>query len=447
MIVFVLFLIILIIALCINLLRLINQLQYHKSVLEGIVEIQEELISTNDFYERVQSVFQKTIDILYLDRVCVFENHLVDNKFVCSLKFEALKDGIDSLINNKNFQKISYQNEPLTRWKAEFEKHRNIEDNTEDFSQEERIFLDSQNVKSILLIPVFSENYLWGFIGFHNCTNKRNWTSVEKRVLQILSNSFISSLMKFKSRKDLENIVQVQNNKIREKDIQMLKQYRLAQMGEMIGMIAHQWRQPLSAITSTCMLLQLKASENKLENDYVEKKVDAISNYAIHLSQTISDFRSFFMPNKEKLTVDFCVMIDSIFELIESSAVTHNIKLTKEFACEGSFKAYANELKQVILSIVKNSEDVLIEREIKNPSIKFKTYTFNEKHILEISDNGGGVSNEIVDKIFDPYFTTREKTSGTGLGLYMSKIITEEHCGGKLTYVPIQEGALFRISI
>ena len=111
------------------------------------------------------------------------------------------------------------------------------------------------------------------------------------------------------------------------------------------------------------------------------------------------------------------------------------------------FISYPNELKQLILNLIKNAEDALIEKQIENPYIKISTYKENDKFILEVSDNAGGIEEGIMDKIFDPYFSTKTQKEGTGLGLYMSKTIIEEHCGGELSATNIEDGALFRITL
>ena len=244
---------------------------------------------------------------------------------------------------------------------------------------------------------------------------------------------------------NLQKEVAQQLNQIREKDKQLLQQSRMAQMGEMISMIAHQWRQPLAAISSTSASLELKASLNKLDNDTVQEKAKDISSFSQYLSKTIDDFRDFFKPNKKKIVTTYGKLTASVFNIIGVSIQNHNIKLIQELNCHDSFMAYPNELQQVILNLVKNAEDVLVEKKIKNPSIKILTFTRNDQFILEICDNGGGVPEDIIDEIFDPYFSTKTEKNGTGLGLYMSKTIIEEHCNGELQVENNEDGAIFRI--
>ncbi len=238
---------------------------------------------------------------------------------------------------------------------------------------------------------------------------------------------------------------EVSNN--REKDKQLLAQSRQAQMGEMLSMIAHQWRQPLAAISSTSSGLELKAILDKVDNALVIKSAKNISKYSQHLSETINDFRDFFKPTKDREKVSFREVVESVMGIVRTSIENQNIKITQEIRTEEKFQTYPNELKQVILNLIKNAEDVLLEKEVEKPFIKITSYKEEDGFILEVSDNGGGISEELIENIFDPYFSTKLEKNGTGLGLYMSKTIIEDHCGGKLSVTNDSLGAVFRINV
>ena len=247
----------------------------------------------------------------------------------------------------------------------------------------------------------------------------------------------------------LEQRVEEEVCKNREKEKQMLFQSRLAQMGEMISMIAHQWRQPLSAISLTTGAMKLDIIMDKYKKEFFEESLDKISGYSQHLSSTIDDFRNFFKDNKEKKETTLGDIFEGSLSIIESSLNSNNIKLVKNYKCDEVFISYPNELKQVVLNILKNAEDALLERNIKNPTIYLNTYKQEEDsiYILEIDDNAGGIPKDIMNEIFMPYFSTKKNKEGTGLGLYMSKIIIEEHCHGKLTATNSDEGAVFIIEL
>jgi len=239
----------------------------------------------------------------------------------------------------------------------------------------------------------------------------------------------------------LETKINLEVEANRKKDKQLLEQSRMAQMGEMISMIAHQWRQPLSAISSTSLGLNLKAKLNKLDREKVIELTANISNYAQHLSSTINDFRDFFKPNKEKQDITYTELVNNVLKIVEVSITNKNINIVKDLSSKEIFSTFPNEIMQVILNLLKNAEDVLVENDVQNPEIRIVT----KGSTLIISDNGGGISSNIIGKIFNPYFSTKEKKDGTGLGLYMSKTIIEEHCEGSLSVSNNQDGAEFKI--
>ncbi len=247
---------------------------------------------------------------------------------------------------------------------------------------------------------------------------------------------------------ELEHRVKDEIKKNQEKTNQLIQQSKLAQMGEMISMIAHQWRQPLTAITATANTISLQVHlYDKISNKELLEEVKLISEYSQHLSSTIDDFRNFYKPNKTKEYVSFAEVVDKTINIIYSSYEEKSIKLVKNYMSKEKFDTYPSQLSQVILNLLKNAEDVLLEKNKKNPKVIINTYCTEDSCILEICDNGGGIKKEYLDKVFDPYFSTKIKKDGTGLGLYMSKTIIEDHCNGKLEIENTNEGALFRISI
>ncbi len=131
--------------------------------------------------------------------------------------------------------------------------------------------------------------------------------------------------------------------------------------------------------------------------------------------------------------------------IIKVSLINKNIQLSQDLNCHETFVTYSNEVKQVVLNLIKNAEDVLLEKEVEDPYIKIETYAKEGQYTLKVSDNAGGVPKEIIDNIFDPYFSTKKSKEGTGLGLYMSKMIIEEHCGGELSVQNDKDGAVFSV--
>ena len=222
---------------------------------------------------------------------------------------------------------------------------------------------------------------------------------------------------------------------------QLIEQSKFAQMGEMISMIAHQWRQPLTAISSTAIAMKLKAQRGKLDDESIYRMTDRISNYSQHLSSTINDFRNFFSPSKDKRDTTYAPIIKSVLNIIEVSLHNKNITIKKEFNSNTIFNTYPNEVKQVLLNLIKNAEDAVLGNGIENPTITIRT----DANTLSVSDNGGGIPKEVLGDIFIPYFSTKLEKNGTGLGLYMSKVIIEEHCEGKICVSNSNEGAVFEV--
>ena len=248
----------------------------------------------------------------------------------------------------------------------------------------------------------------------------------------------------------LKKIKKAQDLKFKQEK-ELLQHSRLVQMGEMISMIAHQWRQPLGAIASTSIDIKLKS---KLEHYDLAKKEDAreyeayvnsgiekIENFVKNLTTTIDDFRNFYKPNKKRVTTRMEDVVLKSLSIIKASLESDNIRIIQEYNSKEEIELYDSEMMQVILNILKNAQDNIKERQIKEPFIKITT---NDRSI-SICDNGGGIPEDIIEKIFDPYFTTKGERNGTGLGLYMSKTIVEEHHNGKLNVQNRDGGVCFTI--
>ena len=247
----------------------------------------------------------------------------------------------------------------------------------------------------------------------------------------------------------LEQRIEEEVDKNTEKEKQLLYQNRLAKTGEMISMTAHQWRPPLAAISSTVGAMKLDVMMGNYEKEFFEKSLSKITDYTQHLSATIDDFRGFFKEQKEQEDITLEEVVESSLGILSEELIGNNIKLLKEYKCQKRLTTYSNELKQVVLNLIKNAEDVLIERNIENPTIHIKTYLQEDenRYILEIYDNAGGIPENIMNDIFMPYFSTKKSKDGTGLGLYMSKTIIEDHCNGKLSVKNNSDGAAFTIEL
>ncbi|MCF6309184.1 MAG: HAMP domain-containing histidine kinase [Sulfurimonas sp.] len=235
----------------------------------------------------------------------------------------------------------------------------------------------------------------------------------------------------------LEDKVKEEVEKNRLQDQKLIQQSKMALMGEMISMIAHQWRQPLNIITLNTVKLETDILlNNKISNEEIHNVTSEINKQSQYLSNTIDDFRYFYKPNKKLETVKLEDVISKSLSIIKASLISSNIEIIEEYKSKEEIELYDNEVMQVIINILKNAQDNFSEKalkdtaphNIKDPYIKITT----ENRTISICDNGGGIPENIIEKIFDPYFSTKDEKNSTGLGLYMSKTIIEKHHGGRL---------------
>ena len=246
----------------------------------------------------------------------------------------------------------------------------------------------------------------------------------------------------------LEEKVIVETSKQKEQEQLLIQQTKLAAMGEMIGNIAHQWRQPLNALGLILQNLKFSYEIGELDEKMMNKSIEKANMLTKNMSKTIDDFRNFFRPNKAKESFKINESVTKAIELIESTFEHHNIKLEKDFtSTETEFFGFPNEFSQVVLNLLTNAKDAVLENKIENPLIIVQTKKDDEYIYISIKDNGLGIKSEIINKIFEPYFTTKDEGKGTGIGLYMSKIIIENNMNGKIEVKNEEEGANVTIKL
>jgi len=242
----------------------------------------------------------------------------------------------------------------------------------------------------------------------------------------------------------LEERIEAAVNELRQKDQAMIQQNRLASMGEMINNIAHQWRQPLNLLG---LIIQGLPASKDLSQSELDHEVEQIMGVIMQMSQTIDDFRYFFRKDKKKIHFTVNQVVTKAVEFITPSLNSKGISISIDELPEIDIIGYSNEYSQVLLNILSNAKDVLEERNVAEPRINISITRADDRSVVTITDNGGGIGMDVMPKIFDPYFTTKEKTQGTGIGLYMSKIIIEQNMGGSLTARNVEGGVAFRIEV
>ena len=245
----------------------------------------------------------------------------------------------------------------------------------------------------------------------------------------------------------LEKMFKKEMDENKRKEALMIYQSKFAAMGEMIGNIAHQWRQPLSSLGLIMSNIEDMYEYNDFDKDNFDELMRKAKQLIYKMSQTIDDFRYFFKPKIEKELFSLYDSISTTLELCEENLRFNKIAI--EIKRNRNPRAYgdSNQYSQVIFNIINNAIDALMESRRNNKKIEVIIDEYEGINIVEIIDNAGGINKDIMDKIFEPYFTTKSDKKGTGLGLYMSKMIIEKNFNGKIEFYNTDQGVSFKITI
>ena len=227
----------------------------------------------------------------------------------------------------------------------------------------------------------------------------------------------------------------------------MIAQSRHAAMGEMIGMIAHQWRQPLTIISMVVDNVSLDIDLETINEEACRAGANEILTQVNYLSKTIDDFRDFFRPDKQREEIKIIDIMNEAYSMIESSFKNNNIEVEIINQSQSVISLYSRELLQVIINLLKNAKEALLSHTQKNRFIRIRIYDEGEETVAELCDNGGGIAPEVLPHIYEPYFSTKDEKTGTGLGLYMSKTIIEKHLKGTITVQNRDNGVCFTIRL
>ncbi|AFL69496.1 histidine kinase [Sulfurospirillum barnesii SES-3] len=232
----------------------------------------------------------------------------------------------------------------------------------------------------------------------------------------------------------LEQRIKKEVENSRKKDNIMFQQARLASLGEMLQNIAHQWRQPLGSLMMIIQSFESKFLAKKLSEEFVTSRVADAQMLAQNMSDTLEDFRTFFNPNKSKKECSLKDVVQKSIELSKYQLEREEIHLQFFIKEDLRFFAFKNELIHVLLNLIGNSKDVLATKtELEMKIIHIIARESQDAIYVNVIDNGGGIKSDIIPKVFDPYFTTKHKSVGTGIGLFMSKQMVEKHMNGEIT--------------
>ncbi|PPB56482.1 sensor histidine kinase [Campylobacter hyointestinalis] len=386
-------------------------------------------IAYNDAVTKTKEIkFEIIISIMLILIFSVFINWLISNNIISSIS--SVQNGLNDFFKYLNDKKTQVNKIELS-CNDEFKQmatiiNKNILYISNNIEQNEALI---KNATKIL------ENLKSGNLGtrLYENTNDKSLNELKNMI-----NDMIDNLEKRINKEIKQRLAQEQL---------LVQQSKLAAMGEMIGNIAHQWRQPLAEISAIHMNMKVTYDFNKFDKKYLNEKIKEANKLTAYMSQTITDFQNFFKPRGEKEIFSVQNACKEAAKIIESSLRYHEISLKFNTIKDTNILGYKNEYSQVILNILSNAKDIIIERKIKFPRINIEIKEGNNYSIVKISDNAGGIAEKILDKIFEPYFTTRYKTQGTGIGLYMSKNIIERNMYGFINVKNTDEGALFTIKV
>ncbi|KJR43380.1 two-component sensor kinase [Candidatus Magnetoovum chiemensis] len=251
--------------------------------------------------------------------------------------------------------------------------------------------------------------------------------------------------------KYLENQIKKEIENRRRKEQILIQNSKMASMGEMLNAIAHQWRQPLNMVSALLMDLKDAYTYNDMSKEYVDKTVAQATEQMQFMSRTIDDFRNFFKPSKETVVFDIIENIEHVERLISHQIKNHGVavRISYDRALRNKIyvDGYPNEFKQVLINMINNAKDAIIDNMPNGGLIELTVKPINDSVIITVEDNGGGISDKIMNKVFEPYFTTKDEKKGMGIGLYMSKIIIEDSMNGKIYAENTSKGAVFTIEL
>lgn len=358
-----------------------------------------------------------TIDALFIKRELATKKAMIDNDIIYS---ESDKNGIIRYVS-KPFERIS------------------------GYSKEELL----GNTHAILKSKETSESTykeMW-----KNLSSYKQWQGEitnRKKDGSLYSVNMIISPMYFRNKLIGYSATSLDTTELKRTSAELQAKSKHAALGEMIAMIAHQWRQPITSIGMIANNLQFDMLMDELDINVLEENLKIIDSHVKHLSSTIDVFKNFLQESKTKESIVMQNIIKEALLVLREDARDTKIKYDVDEKCASiEFDTFKDELVQAIINIIINSKDALIQNNIEEPKIKIICAKDSDFITISISDNGGGIDDDVLPKIFTPYFSTKNEKNGTGLGLYMTKTIVEENLDGELSVSNIDNGAIFTIKL
>ncbi len=287
-----------------------------------------------------------------------------------------------------------------------------------------------KDVAEIYIPSMQDQKFIGAFEVYYDITNKRE--SLNKLITKVEKTFYIFTFLYVMVSFILLYLISRQNLRTKRIEVSMHQKAKMASMGEMLGNIAHQWRQPLSTISMSASAIKLQKDLGQINPELIDKSTVKIVETTKYLSNTIDDFRNFFRSQKEIKEINTKQLIDSSISIVSANLKSDNIHIILDIE-DLKINTLENGLKQVLLNIINNAKDALVNTNEENRFLFIEVKKSQKLVKINIKDSAGGIPTDIIDKIFDPYFTTKHQSQGTGIGLYMSLEIIEKHLNGKIS--------------
>ena len=412
-------------------------LQRRDEILMAVAFSAEQFLQNPNINISTPDVLERLGEATNVSRVYIFEIH-TDNGglLLSSQRFEWAATGITPQINNPDLQGIPVIEAGFGRWVETFSQNKPLFGIVTDFPDPEQELLKAQGILSIAVVPIFKGSDLWGFIGFDDCVNEQEWTMPEIEVLRAAANILGAAIHRLHV-----------EERLKEKQAQLIQTAKLASLGEMATGISHELKQPLTVMKMYSALM-VKDIENE-EYDYNRFKSDSLKmqrqvDRAIEIVNNMKNFgRDASLENYKRNDIN--KIIKEVVDIINIQFKSTEIKLIKELLNElPLINCNANQIEQVLINLLINAKDAI--EDVKG-IIKISSFQHENFVIVEIEDSGKGIPHEMIEKIFDSFFTTKEVNEGTGLGLPISRSIILEHGGNLEVESKGAKGAIFRIKL
>lgn len=294
------------------------------------------------------------------------------------------------------------------------------------------------NLATGILIPNIKEKYI-----------KFNTKTFQEISLLTKSGNIIPCIIQIKditiNNRALKMVSVLDLRQMKEQEALLVEQSKFAAIGELLSMIAHQWRQPLALLSSVIVRLNLKIKTNNIDLNFLDKKLYFMNEQIQYLSNTIDSFSDFMNPKKKKEKTNLLEVSTLAINLIKESFLLNKIEVIVIESRLKEITTYKNELLQVLLNLLNNSRDAFILNNINEAKIEIYFEEDEFSQTIYIQDNAGGIAPDVIKNIFNPYFSTKQKKNGTGLGLYISKVIVEKHLDSTLKLINNKSGVLSKL--